>query len=128
MWDRIDCQYADTCIVRITELTNFAWDRMYVFSYRATRDDIRKSLGVELPQYTEFTRKIVFLKEGKVIHSEEYPSNVEGLMNGEVVFDIPDNSVHKDYTPDTAVFNVTRRNFEKGVWFELKQKNDAPSN
>jgi hypothetical protein len=122
------CQHAGNCTIRITELTDFAWDRMHVFSYGATYDDVRNGLGVDFPQYTEFARKIVFIKEGRIIHSEEHASNVERRMNGEVVFDIPDRSVHKVYTPDNAIFNVTRWKFEGGVWFEMKQKNDVPNN
>jgi hypothetical protein len=85
-----------------------------------------KSLGTDYPQYTEFTRRIVFLKEGRIVYKEEHPVNPEKVMDGEVVFEIPDNSVHKDYTPDTAVFNVTKMNIDGGAWFSLRQTGHAP--
>jgi hypothetical protein len=115
------CGASTTCLIRIKDLTDFQWDKMYVFKYNATLEQIKEALGVSLPEKSQFTRKIVFMKEGKVIYNEELPTNIEHVTTGEVVFDIPDNSVYKGYTIDAAVFHAEKKESDYGVYYELKQ-------
>lgn len=114
------CQVPDNCTIRLKDVTSFGWDKVYVFKYNASLEDIKKALGFELPAYTEFTRRIIFLKDGKIVYQEEEPTSVEGPVNGEVVFDIPDDAVYKSYNDDAA-FKVKRRTFQKGTYYELTE-------
>ncbi len=93
-----------SCTIRMQELTNFTWDKMYVFKYTATLEEVNKVLGVGFQNYTEFTRKIVFTSGGKIVYQEQEKTNIEGFVNNEVVFDIPDTTNYKAYNIDEAAF------------------------
>jgi len=93
---------------------------MYVFDYRATKDQINQALGTPFPNYKELTRRIVFLKDSKIVYSEDDPANIEAPINREVIFDIPNTEVYESYMPDT-VFRVEKKEFENGVYYSLTQ-------
>ena len=70
---------------------------MYVFKYNVRLEEMNTVLGVNFENYTEFTRKIVFLSNGKIVYEEEEKTNIEGLVDNQVVFDIPDTMNYKVY-------------------------------
>lgn len=115
------CETSKPCIIRISDLTDFQWDEMYVFTYIAASDQIEQIIGVPVAERVQFTRKVVFRWHGKVVHNEELPTQVDNLLDGQVVFDIPDEDFYKLYRVDSAVFQVSKREFEDGVYYELKQ-------
>ncbi len=116
-----NCIKENKCIIIIKELTNFNWDRMYVFKYNTTSEDIRNVIGSTPPHFTEFSRKIIFKLNSSIVHYEEECSNVEGLTNGEVIFDLNENEIYKEYTIEDAVFFGEKLEFDKGVYYKLKQ-------
>ena len=122
MVERINelCKAPDSCKIQARDFTDFTWEKMYVFKYNATEDDVFSALGTRLPVYTEFTRKIVFLSDKKVIRSEELPTNIERVENRQVVFDIPDSKTYKGYIPDT-VFQVERKPLQDGFYYKLTE-------
>jgi hypothetical protein len=120
--DRVNaCVSSNPCIVSIKDVTDFQWDQMHVFEYGATLDDIQKSIGTDYPDYVEFKRRLVFLKNGRVIHREDEPANIERPVNGQVSFDESYNNPHWSFTPETAVFRAEKKTFNGGVYYMLKQ-------
>jgi hypothetical protein len=115
------CPSSSPCIVRIKDITDFQWDQLHAFDYGASLDDIQKSLGTDFPDYKEFTRRIVFMKDGRIIHREDEPTNIERRVNGEVIFDESYKTLHSSYTPETAVFRVEKKQFPDGVYYVLTQ-------
>jgi hypothetical protein len=115
------CKPTITCVVRITDVTDFQWDQMHVFEYTASRDTIEKSLGTQFPNYTEFTRRIIFLRSGRIVHREDEPTDFERLVNGQVSFAESYTEPHWSYTPETAVFRAQKQQFEGGAYFTLTQ-------
>jgi len=117
------CKVDAPCIVRIKDLTDFSWDRMYAFKYNTTEAQTEEALGTAFPNYIEFTPRIVFLKDGKIVYREDQliDDQLEGPVDGEVHFDIPDSEVYKSYTPDSAVFQINIRKFEKATTYDLEQ-------
>ena len=113
------CKDQAPCRIVISEITDFQWDRMFAFKYVATREQVQQALGTPPPQYTEFTRKIVFLNHGTVVYMEEDPTNVEHPTAGEVSFDIPDSAVYRAYDRERAVFLARKETEEAGVFYEL---------
>ena len=116
------CSASAPCIVKIKDLTDFQWDQMHVFEYNATQDQIQESLGTDFPDYTEFTRRIVFLKSGKIIYREDEPTEIDRAVNGQVSFD-PGSSTdpHSSFTPETAVFRAEKKQSSGGVYYVLTQ-------
>lgn len=80
------CSASSPCIVKITDVTDFSWDQMHVFEAGATLDEIQKSIGTNFPGYVEFTRRIVFMKSGAIVHREDEPTNIEHSVAGQVSF------------------------------------------
>lgn len=124
--ERIDaCSAGAPCTIRISDVTDFSWDKMYAFTYNATQDQIDKALGTSFPDYVEFTRRMVFLKDGKIVYREDAPSNIESRVNGEVSFDVPETEIYKAYTTEDAVFRVWKEKvnngFESDVYYRLEQ-------
>lgn len=108
------------CVIRISDLTNFDWDKMYVFYYG---EDIEPILGVSIPEETRFTRKIVFTKEGNVVHYEELPTDIEAMVNNQVNFvDADGNYRHSVYSFDSAVFEAKKYSGGSGIFYQLDQK------
>jgi hypothetical protein len=118
---RAQCETAKPCIIRISDLTDFQWDEMYAFRYSASSDQIEQVIGVPLTETGQFTRKVVFRWRGKVVHYEDLPTQVDNFVDGQVDFDIPDNSFYKLYSVDSAVFHVDKREFESGIYYDLRQ-------
>src|SRR5438270_12203361 len=116
------CQSSSVCTIRVRDVTNFDWDKMYVFKHTATSDQMNKAVGLPLPPYKEFERKMIFVSGRKVVYSEAEPTDVEKPIDQEVIFDIPDDAQYKSYARD-SLFTVTKKSFANGVYYELKLVN-----
>jgi hypothetical protein len=115
------CVPSAPCIVKIKDVTDFQWDQLHVFEYGASLDEIRKFLGTDYPDYVEFKRRLVFLKDGRIIHREDEPTDVERPVNGEVSFAESHTNPHWSFTPETAVFRAEKKTFNGGVYYALRQ-------
>jgi hypothetical protein len=118
-----DCVPNASCIIRVADLTDFRWDQMHVYTLGARPDEIEKALGTPLPNYVEFQRRIVFLKDGKIVHREDEPTDIERPVDGEVNFaeSYPE-PAHWSFTPETAVFSAEKKKFDGGAYYVLKQE------
>jgi len=119
--DRVDsCQPNTSCIVKIKELTSFQWDKMFVFSYGASPEYIEKALGLPLPEYVEFQRRFVFLKDGRIVYREDEPTDIEGVVDGQVSFaGMYTEPSYLSFTPETATFSAAKREYSKKVVYVL---------
>ena len=55
---KAQCETPTPCIIRISDLTDFQWDEMYVFRYSASIDQIEQVIGVPVTEklYTDHFR------------------------------------------------------------------------
>ncbi|MFL6254089.1 MAG: hypothetical protein ACJ74T_03630 [Pyrinomonadaceae bacterium] len=114
------CRPGAPCVVMLKDLTNFQWDKMYVFSYGAELSDIQTALGTSFPNFVQFTRRLVFLKDGKIVYREDEPTDIEHAVDGEVNFAGMDTQPsYLMFTPDTAVFNAKKEKHSHGVLYLL---------
>ncbi len=118
-----DCKLDVPCIVKIKDLTSFQWDEMHVFSYGSDIGEIEKTLRTKFPNYVEFKRRIIFLKDGKIVHWENEPTDIEAMTEGQVTFIGMENLPSQlSFTPDNAVFiGVKYYPTSTGVAYSLKQ-------
>jgi len=121
--EKVDaCKPDVPCIVKIKDLTDFQWDEMHVFSYGSRLEEIRKTLRTDFPNYVQFKRRIIFLNDGKIVHWENEPTNIEGMTEGEVIFDGMENEPSLSFTPESAVFTAVKYfPTSAGVAYSLKQ-------
>lgn len=120
------CGESTKCTVRLRDVTDFAWDRVYVFKYTATQSELEKAIGAPFPQYVEFKRSIIFLKGGKLVYGEANPTDVEAPINDQVVFDIPDTDTYRSYSFESE-FEVQRKHFER-PYYKLNLIQSPPVN
>ncbi len=115
------CSASTPCIVKITDVTDFSWDQMHVFEAGATLDEIQKSIGTNFPGYVEFTRRIIFLKNGAIAYREDEPTNIEHPVAGQVSFAESYSDPHWSFTPANAVFRAEKKQFSGGAYYVLTQ-------
>ncbi len=110
---RQKCGSSAKCIVRLSDLTPFAWDKMYYFDDRPQPSERDRIVGLPV-HANEFQRQIVFLDRGAVVDNELLDTNIEAPVEGMVVF-------------------FTTGMFERSGWlgcakaarFEVKQETDG---
>lgn len=111
------------CTVRIIEITDFDWDKMYVFDYGVPFDEIEKVTGTNISVKVEFTRKLIFTRDGKLVRYEELPTDIENIVNNEVVFGDSNNYSHtKIYSAENAIFEAQKYLQGNETYYHLKQK------
>jgi hypothetical protein len=115
------CKPNSDCIISIKELTNFNWEKFYVFGVTTTLEDMNKALGFNYPYYKEFCRTLVFLENNQIIYHEENASNIERIENNEVVFNYSDSVKFACFTPSNAIFEVHKYSSGKGESYILTQ-------
>lgn len=107
--ERIDnCQPNTDCIIKIAGITDFQWDKMFVFDYGVPFNEIQKHTGTEYGSYEEFKRQLVFINDGKIIHQENLLTHVSEMVDGAVQFDGLNYNRPLSFTPDTAVLKAKR--------------------
>jgi len=113
----------ENCKIRLVDFTNFQWDKMYVFNYSVSPDEVDNALGLEYSNddYEEFTRPWIFVKNNKVVYAEDNPYNIEGVVSDEVAFDQSDSVRVISYTPNTAVFKAKKERSGGNKYYVLYQ-------
>lgn len=111
------------CAIKIKEATDFNWDKMFVFDYGADIGEIERTVGTSIPRKKEFSRKLVFTKEGNLVHYDELPTNIEGIVDNQVGFDNVGSYSHKVYLVDDAVFEAQKYSQSDKTYYQLKQLN-----
>jgi hypothetical protein len=114
------CHDPNDCQVSVEGLTEFQWDRAYVFAASDSRKSREVVLGCSDVGYQEMTRQIVFMKNGKLVHQESEPSELEGAVSDEVDFKVTTTYPNFAAFGPSAVFSVLKRVDPRvGVHFEL---------
>lgn len=68
----------DTCTVNLSDLTDFDWEKMYLFDDWASPEKISAATGIDYKKGGQFPngfRKMIFLNARKIVHEEEYGDN-----------------------------------------------------
>ena len=66
---------------------SFSWDCLYVFDSGISKDEMERLLGQRVTGGEEFQRSFVFLLNGRIVHEETTPANIERPLRGEIVFE-----------------------------------------
>lgn len=115
---REKCQRAQPCTIRIRDVTDFSWDKMYWFINTASQERVEQVLGTKVEPLKEGS-KIVFMNKGKIVLFENEPWEIERRLPEDIAFDdYPDSSYFRVYGPD-AEFTVKRIELNDGVAYDL---------
>jgi hypothetical protein len=107
--------------ISLNTFMSFKWDKVYVFGFPTTLENMNKTLGFSYPYYKEFCNTIVFLQNNQIVYHEENHTNVEKIENGEVIFKYPDSLNFACYKPANAIFKISKISLDRGFYYELEQ-------
>lgn len=114
---KCDSTSPDPCIINMSDLTNFKWDKMYAFRAGSISKELNGRFSA-VKGDDMFSRKIIFVKDNKIILFQRMKTDLEKIVNGGVYFDIPSRMNYEEYTQESAIFSVKRIEGKKS-YFEL---------
>jgi hypothetical protein len=104
----------------LKKITDFQWDKVYFFEIPINKDFINTSIGIDYPNYVEFTRPIIFLNKGKIVYSENSEASVENLVDEQIIIgDLTDTTKFKIFTPEEAIFKSMTKENDNLKYYEL---------
>ncbi len=119
-WASKNCDKNQSCEIKIADITKFDWDTMYYFEVGMTQNDVAKIMNVPVENYTPGYHTIVFVKDGQVVYTEYFPTDIEGYKENEVVFGgVKDN--YGKYDANT-IFRVGKNQLTSRHYYELEPK------
>lgn len=93
----------DTCTINLGELTDFEWEKMYLFDDWASPEKIAAATGIEYKKAGQFPngyRKMIFVNAKKIVHEEEFGDNGNGKS-----------SIIIGYPIDLSTYSETTRGY-----------------
>lgn len=118
-----NCNDSSSCVVSIKDFTHFKWDKMYVFEYNVTDEEIEQELRQKFNEHSELVKRLFFLHGDSIVHYEEHEIDFERPAKNELHFYDAFYNSHKRivaFTPTSAVFVVTRKKwFDEFVYYTL---------
>ncbi|MBI6550202.1 hypothetical protein H8A87_16215 [Xenorhabdus sp. VLS] len=74
------CQKNTACLVDMTKIIPFDWDKMYIIDKGMGREDIEDIIGASFNEKASLFYKIIFVRNKKVIYSDEYYPSDESYV------------------------------------------------
>lgn len=110
-----ECDKQDKCIRKVKNVTNFKWEKVYIFSVGASLEEIQKVLNVPYNQWQDGGDRIIFVNLGKVVYHEEYFPYPEHIEKGRTFFELNKAPYVGEY--NSATFEVSKEVNKKGEWY-----------
>jgi len=113
------CQNMKTCTINMQEVTNFKWDKVYLFSEGTSLEDIDKALGFHYSYFEDIASRIVFVLDHQVVyHEDEFPYPNKKPLAG-VLFKFNNDTIPHIFTLSDANFSVKKTTVKGNLYYEL---------
>ena len=112
-----DCG-AKGCEINLTDITDFEWDKVYIYNHPTTLENVSDTLGIRYENFVEHRRPIIFLYKNKIVHAENHMLWSDEIDDGQVVFDEYNYYLHV-YTSNNAKFILRKERYSSDVSFYL---------
>ena len=103
-----ECKDSLNCIVSIPMLTPYEWDRMYVFEYNMTDEEINQVIHQKFRRHLELTKVWLFMRGDSIVYFEEHEIDFERPTKRDLIFPKVSEKF-AEFTPSSAVFNVSTK-------------------
>jgi hypothetical protein len=113
------CKTAD-CTIKISDITPFKWDEMYVFNSAVPKADLERAIGVACPDYVEGTRPLIFFDKKKMVHFECNPDALTKGSKGQIIYAYSVGLMAKIYHPSEAVFKANVEKAGPKTYYNLR--------
>lgn len=118
------CKEDSECVIRIKDITDFQWDKMFAFKEAVDQRTVEKALQTKVPPLQE-GGQIVFMEKGKIVLFEAQPWDLERPLPDHVIFVADsDPKGYRVYGPE-AIFRVKKLKFDEVVQYELDLVSEA---
>jgi len=100
------------CVINIKNVTDFNWNRMYIFSVQASQEEMNKAMGFTYNGWSDLTSQIVFTLNDSIVYVEKdsYDPDAPSKIN----FGEDNDTAHcMMFTPATAIFRVHKEPIKK---------------
>lgn len=98
--------------VKLDTILPSKWTRMFFFEYSCSLEFIENKLGIKYEHFEEFSDKIVFLYNDRIVYREESKVKFSGVdvNGGGLPYNFPYNSSEKYFEIDSgnSVFRVSK--------------------
>lgn len=76
------CSYGSFCSFNLTSVTDFKWDKVFIFDEYYTDDEISKTIGIEWNGAEVWSnyRRLLFIQGEKVVHVEDFYTRNKGIQ------------------------------------------------
>lgn len=112
------CKNQNECIVSISNLTSFTWDKLLMFNEGASSKEINRVLGFKYKGTSDLTIISVFLYKGKIVHQESESYNPEKPSKLFIKYPNPLEH-HLIFTPQNANFKAKILNIDGKNYYEI---------
>jgi hypothetical protein len=102
-WQSVDC------FVRLEDVVQKDWDYVFIASETLSLEEINKHLGFKYPYFEDIGKKIIFVKENKVVYYEDFFPYVDKKRSCELLFEFKDDRFYIKMKREDAVFKVFRK-------------------
>lgn len=99
--------------IDLKDYTNFKWDTAFVFHKISNLEYIESIIKKRYNNYEEFTRPIIFTKDGKIVYSENRKGNLEGFTEYQFIYP---NNIYSIKDKANSKFNVKIEETKNGKY------------
>lgn len=113
----------DTCTVNLNELTEFDWDKVYIFDDWSTPEKISKTIGIEYKKNNHFPdgyHKMIFVKASEIVYEEEFGGNTDDMSSINIGYPIDTTSYSERNGSYTNTNSYITKN--QAIFFVRKAK------
>lgn len=117
-----NCNSNGECVIKMDEITDFAWDKMLLYQVGASASEISEVLGVEFKYTGHISSGMVFVKDDEIIYHESFFWNPEDYPKLQIfVQPIPgEGEEYPVFTPDDAVLFGKRFEIDGKLRYYIK--------
>lgn len=122
-WWEAKCPGLEKCNGSINELVSFQWDRMYFINWNTSEYEVDVEVGFRTG-YREFNRMVIFVKDEKIVYSEQEQDPIEYGVDHSVYFEGPqENALVVMFTSSQPEFTAIRQeDSEKKHYYRVRHR------
>jgi len=106
------CLDSTKCELKLADITDFKWDKLYVFDYFQTDSLIDRVIGVHYSSknYPFGAQKYIFLYKNDIVYADEVEYMVSvPTKDDDYIIKMPEHAVYMIFTPDNALFDLSHK-------------------
>ena len=116
------CDENNECIIKMDEITDFAWDKMLLYQVMSSESEISQALGVEFNDSVDLSSGMIFVKNDEIVYHESFFSDPDHLSKLQIYVGLiaGEGEKYPVFTPDDAIFVGQRRESDGKFHYWIK--------